>query len=162
VAGEQEDQEDQEDQDDQEEHASGHATAGPRRRHRKGDTVAMAAVLADGGTQEQAAKAGGISVREVRRRQHEPGVRAQVREIHRERRRRAVASIADGFLTAIETMGDLQSPELAPEMRWKAAKEMLNAGFKNLDIVEDDQRFEDLEATVRDKLDPKSHSESDS
>jgi hypothetical protein len=142
----------QEDHQDEEE-ATG-LTAPRPARHRKGNTPAMAAVLASGGSQQEAAEAGGISVREVRRRQHEPGVRKIIREYDRERRRQAAATIAEGFLEAIDTIRDLQAPEQAPELRLKAAKEMISAAFRNLESLEVDERLDELETKVRADLDP--------
>jgi hypothetical protein len=157
--GQEEPQEDDPQEEDQPGQARAEVSAPRRPRHRKGNTSAMAVVLADGGTQEAAAKAGGISVREVRRRQHEPDVKAIVREINRERRRCAGARLAEGFLEAIETMSALQGPEQPPDLRLKAAKEMLNAGFRNLEHVEDEERFEELEAKARDDSDSDEDSE---
>jgi hypothetical protein len=129
-------------------------TPGPR--HRKGNVAVMVAVLARGGTQAEAAAAAGISEREVRRRQHEPAIQEQIREVRSELSRRAQAAIAGGCLEAVNTLRALLGPDQTAELRVRASKELLHAGVRTLESLEVTERFEQLEAKIRGETDAES------
>jgi hypothetical protein len=108
----------------------------------------MVAVLANNGTQEQAALAAGISVREVRRRKQEPGVQRMLRSARREIYRQWMAKIADAGPKALDTMLELLGEEQPVDTRFKAAKELLRAAEHNLDSLATREELDDVQAQI--------------
>lgn len=134
-------------EDHQDHEATGVAT--PRRpRHRKGDTAAMVAVLARGGTQAEAAKAADLSEREVRRRSREPEVERQLRSARHEHQRQMMAKVADAGFEALATMRELLGKDQPVETRFKASKELLHVAVHNLDSLAAREELDDLQAQV--------------
>ena len=108
----------------------------------------MVAVLANNGTQEEAARAAGISPREVRRRVREPGVQRLLRSARREIYRQWMAAIADAGPKALDTMLALLSEEQPVDTRFKAAKELLRAAEHNLDSLATREELADVKAQI--------------
>ena len=141
----QEDLQEEEDQPD----AEPAAVATPRRpRHRKGNTPAMVAVLAHGGSQQEAADAAGISVREVRRREREPEVQRMIRTARREQFRQWMAKVADAGPIALDTLLELVADDQPADLRFKSAKELLRAAEHNLDSLASREELDDLQAQL--------------
>jgi hypothetical protein len=118
--------------------------AARRPRHRKGDNVKMVAVLARGGTQQEAADDAGISVREVRRREQEPAIRRQIRSVRREHQRQIMAKLADAGMVAIDKLVELSTSGQKQEIQFKAAKELLHAGTRNLESFANREELDEL------------------
>jgi hypothetical protein len=135
-------------QEDNQEEGQERPSAPSRPRHRKGDTAKMVAVLANGGTQKEAAEASGISVREVRRREKEPAIRRQIRQVRREQLRQWMAELADGGLEAIKTLRQLMAAEQPNDIRYKAAKELLHTGARNLESLTNREELDELHDVV--------------
>jgi hypothetical protein len=108
----------------------------------------MVAVLAAGGTQQEAALAAGLSVREVRRRVREPDVQRLLRSARREHQRQMMAKVAEGGLAAVDTLRELLAPDQPAEVRFKAAKELLHAGTHNLESLAAREEFDEMQAQI--------------
>jgi hypothetical protein len=134
-------------QEDQEQEA-GEPAVLRRPRHRKGNTGAMVAVLANHGTQKQAAEAAGISVREVRRRASEPRVQRMLRAARREVARQWMARIAEAGPMALDTLLDLMGEDQPVDTRFKSAKELLRAAEHNLDSLATRAELDDVQAQL--------------
>jgi hypothetical protein len=134
-------------QEDQEQETGGVA-ASPRPRHRKGNTAVMVAVLANHGTQEEAARAAGISPREVRRRLREPGVQRMLRSARREQLRLWMAKIAVAGPKGLDTLLELLSEQHPVDTRFKAAKEVVRATEHNFDRLAMREELDDVQAQL--------------
>jgi hypothetical protein len=127
------------------EHEAGEVAAPRGPRHRKGNTAAMVAVLARWGSQQEAADAAGISVREVRRRMREPDVARRLRLARREHQRQMMGKLADAGFEALATLRELMADDQPVEIRFKCAKELLSAGVHNLDSLATREELDDLQ-----------------
>jgi hypothetical protein len=125
-----------------------------RPRHRKGDTAAMVAVLARGGTQQEAGDAAGLSVREVRRRMREPDVERLLGSARREHQRQMMAKLGEGGPEAVAVLCELMGTDQPVETRFKAARELLRAALHSFDRVATREELDDLQAQLDALLSP--------
>jgi hypothetical protein len=135
-------------QEDHQEQEADRVGVSRRPRHRKGDTARMVAVLARGGSQQEAADAAGLSVREVRRRVREPDVERRLRSARREHQRQMMGRIAEAGIEALDTLRELLGKEQPVETRFKASKEVLRAAVHNLDSLATREELDELQAQL--------------
>jgi hypothetical protein len=108
----------------------------------------MVAVLANGGTQEEAARAAGISSRVVRRRVLEPDVQRMLRSARHEQLRLWMAKIADAGPKRLDTLLELLGEQHPVDTRFKAAKEVVRAAEHNLDSLATREELDDVQAQL--------------
>ena len=103
-----------------------------RGRHegRTGADAAVLAALAGGATAAEAASAGHVSERTVRRRLAEPDFARKVEAARSEIVATAVSRISSGSMAAVDAILTLLSPEQPPSVRLAAGKTVLEYGMK--------------------------------
>lgn len=114
---------------------------------RKNADPAIVAVLAGGGTVEEAAKQASVSVRTVHRRMNEPTFRRQLDEARSELVRRAVGMLARTSSAAATTLALLLKAD-SETVRLGAARAVLELGAKMRESDELERRLSELEERV--------------
>jgi hypothetical protein len=120
--------------------------AGSQSRPLKGEPF-VALSLAAGSTITQAAEAGGVTEKTVRRRLATPAYRAEVRRLRSEKMERAVGHLTEATTVAVDTLVDLLSAT-SEHVRLGAVKTVLEYAISLSENVETRERIEALEFLV--------------
>jgi hypothetical protein len=111
---------------------------------RKGDAALLLVALAAGETIRDAASLAGIGERTATRRIADPAFRRQITELRAEMVQRALGKLADAATDAARTLRGLLAAE-SESVQLGAARSILELGNKLREVVEMEQRIEELE-----------------
>ncbi len=104
--------------------------------------------LACGATVENAAQQAGLGERTVYRRLKDSEFRAKLRQFKADLVNRTAGMLTSAGLVAVKAMVDLvQDPNVAPGVRGRIAKNVLEMGTKYRECTELEERITDLEQT---------------
>jgi hypothetical protein len=112
----------------------------------------MAAALAAGATKVRAAELAGVSPKTVHRRLHQPAFLALVNEIRTDNLGRVLDELVTGARHSVRLLARQVLDEDAPAtVRQRAARSLLAAGPRWLNVVELDARLAEVEQALRDR-----------
>jgi hypothetical protein len=117
-------------------------------RKRKSDTV-LVLLLACGASPEAAAEKAGVSLRTLRRRWADPAFRALVEDLRKDMLYRAAAMFTAATTASVKTIAELQQSAVSESVRLRAAKAIIELGFKMREGVALEERIARLEEQLR-------------
>ncbi len=112
----------------------------------------LAAGLARGLSVRQAARLAGLTASTGRRRAAEPGFKDRVAAYRREISGAIVGKLADNAAGAVATLVELLAAGVEPELRLRAAREILNQFTTQAEHLDLSERIEALESETPGRL----------
>jgi hypothetical protein len=110
-----------------------------------GSELLMAAALAGGNTQAQAAERTGVSPRTIRRRLANPEFAALVERLRVQTAEDVLQMLSEAVVGAVRTLVELTGPSMPPAVRLGAAKALLDQYPRYSAAVDVDRRLRALE-----------------
>jgi hypothetical protein len=112
-------------------------------------TQTLLTALACGATVENAARKAGVSERTVYRRLEDPAFRAQLDRLRAEMVERTAGMLTGAGMSSVKTLLDLQQDvAVAPGVRRRAARDVLELGLRFRELAEMELRLVELENRV--------------
>jgi hypothetical protein len=116
------------------------------RNGKDGSELLLAAALAGGATQAQAAERTGVSARTVRRRLADPSFAALVSRLQVQTAEDVLERLSESAVGAVETLVELTKPPAPAPVRLAAAKAILEQHQRYTAVVDVDRRLRTLES----------------